>query len=96
MPMVAWPMPRNNPSQRPTIVGTASSGAYGTVNKGQWTGPANTYAFAWYREADTILNATNSTYRYVSADRGSTLACTVKATNPYGSLAVASLSVVLA
>ena len=70
----------------PAITGTAEVGQTLTCSQGTWTGTAPiTYAYQWKRDGSNIGSATNSTYTLVSADGGTTVSCTVTATNGVGS-----------
>ena len=66
----------------PAITGTAEVGQTLTCSQGTWTGTAPiTYAYQWKRNGSNIGGATNSTYVLVTADAGTTVSCTVTATN---------------
>ncbi len=70
----------------PAITGTAQVGQTLTCSSGTWTGTAPiTYAYQWKRNGSNIGGATNSTYTLVTADAGTTVSCTVTATNGAGS-----------
>ena len=86
---VVTPRPTNlGVGGKPSITAVSNSvGAIATANSGQWTGPRNTFAYAWYRAAATVSNATSASFSYQSAGTHSVV---VTVTNPYGSRAVAS------
>jgi mannan endo-1,4-beta-mannosidase len=76
----------------PTIAGTAQIGQTLTATSGTWSGSAPiTYAYQWLRcnssgaGCANISGATATSYLLASADQGSTLRVSVRATNPYGS-----------
>jgi hypothetical protein len=70
----------------PAISGTAQVGSTLTCSQGTWTGTAPiTYAYQWKRNGSNISGATNSTYTIQVADGGTTVSCTVTATNSGGS-----------
>ncbi len=80
----------------PAIAGTAQRSSTLTAVGGTWSGIGNTYAFQWQRSTDnggtwTAINAaTSSVYTLVLADVGTKVRVLVTATNPDGTLAVAS------
>ena len=68
----------------PAITGTAQEGQTLTCSTGTWSG-SNTYTYQWKRNGSNIGSATNSTYTLVTADVGTSIKCTVTATNFVGS-----------
>lgn len=66
----------------PTISGTASPGETLTCNDGSWNG-ANGFTYAWQRDGSQV--ATGKTFNVTNADLGSSLTCSVTATNSGGS-----------
>lgn len=69
----------------PAITGTAQVNETLTVSNGTWTAaPTATYSYQWNRAGVAIPDATASTYVVVEDDIGSTLTCTVTATNVSG------------
>jgi hypothetical protein len=68
----------------PVASGTATVGSLLSVTTGTWTGvPTPTFTYQWKRAgAAIVLLATSNTYLVVLADSGTTLSCTVTATNP--------------
>jgi hypothetical protein len=79
-----------------TLVNTATHGWNLTASGGTFVGPNVATSRAWYRDAATILNATNSTYLLQAADSGKQVACRIIANNKYGSGYAAALVTVLA
>lgn len=83
-------MPPPTASAPPTIVGVARAGRILRATPGSWNGAGLTYAYQWSRCDPSGDNcspiATNIGYTYVltDADLGSTLRCTVTATDPGG------------
>jgi hypothetical protein len=71
-------------SAAPIISGTATEGQTLSVTTGTWSG-SPTYTYVWRRNGIAISGATSSTYVLVTADVGSTITCTVTATNAGGS-----------
>ena len=76
------PLPPANTSA-PTLSGTAKAGAPLTCKSGTWSG-APTYSYRWSRNRVMISGATAATYTIQPTDAGSTLTCTVIATNASG------------
>ena len=68
----------------PAITGTAQEGQTLTCSTGTWSG-SNTYTYQWKRNGSNIGSATNSIYTLVTADVGTSIKCTVTATNFVGS-----------
>jgi hypothetical protein len=80
-----------NNTARPAISGTPRPGEELTATTGTWSNGVRSYAFQW-QKCDTaganctdIAGATGRTYGVRSADLGSTLRASVKATNLVGS-----------
>jgi len=69
----------------PAISGSTSLGATLTCSSGTWTNSPTSYTYQWIRNGTNISGATSPTYVIVSADQGTTLTCTVVATNAGGS-----------
>jgi hypothetical protein len=65
----------------PAITGTAQVGVLLTCSTGTWSNTPDAFAYQWRRAGVTLAGATASTYTPVTGDIGSTLSCTVKATN---------------
>jgi hypothetical protein len=77
----------------PAITGTAQEGQTLTCSTGTWSG-SPTYTYQWKRDGNNITSATNSTYTLVTADVGTSIKCTVTATNFTGSATADSNTVV--
>lgn len=76
----------------PSISGTPTVGQTLTCNTGTWTGQATiTYDFVWRRGPTSV--GTSATYVPVAADVGTSLVCTVVATNGLGTAAASSTPV---
>ena len=71
-------------SVAPALSGTAQEGQTLTCSTGTWSG-SPTYTYQWKRDGNDITSATNSTYTLVTADVGTSIKCTVTATNFTGS-----------
>lgn len=69
----------------PKLIGTAKPGDTLTCEP-SFSGDAPlTYTYTWQRGHSNITGATRATYKLTDEDQGQQLACTVTATNPYGS-----------
>jgi hypothetical protein len=90
---VALPaVPRNTVA--PAIAGKAQHGSTLTCGSGTWSGSPTGFTYRWTRDGTPIIGATAPTYKVQTADEGSTLTCTVTATNAGGpGAAVTSRSV---
>ena len=65
----------------PAITGTATQGQTLTVSNGTWTNTPDAYAYQWNRAGVAIAGANASTRLLAAGDVGSTMTCTVTATN---------------
>ena len=78
----------------PAVSGTAQRTYTLTATRGTWTGPDNTYAFQWQRDAgdgyEDIPGATGSAYTLITADEGATVRVLVTASNPDATIVEAS------
>jgi hypothetical protein len=74
----------------PAITGTTTEGQTLTVSNGTWSNTPTGYTYQWKRGGVNISAATNSTYALQAADVGTTITCTVTATNAGGSTAATS------
>ena len=85
----------NPPAGRsaPTISGTAVAGSSLACDGGLWSGAASV-AVSWLREGTTV--ATGNTYTPALSDRGHSLVCRARATNPFGSAEASSAAVLIA
>lgn len=90
--ITTWQVPAN--SVAPSVTGTATAGQTLTCSTGTWTGvPLSfTYAYQWKRGGSTNIGTNSNTYVLVSGDVGSTISCTVTATNSGGSTSANSNS----
>lgn len=78
----------------PAVTGTTTTGQTLTCTTGTWTGdPTITYAYQWKRNGSNISGATSSTYVLQVADEGTSVKCTVTATNGVGSASADSNTV---
>ena len=76
----------------PKVTGSPEPGQKLTCDKGQWTG-APTFGFQWNRDGVGLYANVLQTWCVVELDEGSTLSCTVTATNGGGSRSVTSRTV---
>jgi len=76
-------------SVAPVVSGSATQGSTLTSTTGTWSG-SPTYAYQWKRAGTNISGATSSTYATVVGDIGSSVTCTVTATNGAGSASAGS------
>ena len=79
----------------PTISGAAQRGATLTSIQGTWTGIGNAYSQQWQRSSDgttwtNITGATGAAYTLAIADEGDEVRLNVTATNPDGTVSVAT------
>jgi len=69
----------------PAITGTTITGETLSCSEGSWTGTATIiYTYQWKRNGSPIGSATNSSYVLVNDDVGTSVKCTVTATNDIG------------
>ncbi len=80
---------------QPVITGTPAPGNALTCNPGTWSPTPTAYAYTWSRNGTTISGATHSTYTVATADEGTSLTCTVIASDPAGPSAPATSAPVL-
>jgi hypothetical protein len=86
--VVVSPPPGTAPPSLTTVgsvSGTAEVGKTLNCASGSWTG-APTFTRQWLRNGTPIGGATGTSYTLVSADRGTTVQCEVKATNAGGTV----------
>ena len=69
----------------PVASGTTTVGSTLSCTTGTWTNSPTSYAYQWLRNGANISGATSSTYLTVTADGGTSIRCTVIATNVHGS-----------
>ena len=82
-------------SAAPTITGAAQRGSTLQGTQGTWSGIGNTYSYQWQRSTDgktwaSVAAQTGTTYTLTTTDEGAVVRLLVTATNPDGTLAVAS------
>ena len=68
----------------PVVTGTTRDTQVLTCSTGTWTNTPTSYAYQWVRGTSTNVGTNASTYTCVTADIGSTIKCTVTATNAVG------------
>lgn len=68
-------------SVAPAITGTTTEGQTLTCSSGTWSNTPDAYAYQWNRDVNAITGATAATRVLAAADVGSTMTCTVTATN---------------
>lgn len=68
-------------SVAPAITGTTTEGQTLTCSSGTWSRTPDAYAYQWNRGVNAITGATAATRVLATADVGSTMTCTVSATN---------------
>lgn len=88
--------PPNEPTitTAPAITGDPIIGETVTCSTGSWTNSPTGYTYQWKRNGGNISGATNNTYALVSLDAGENILCTVTATNPGGSTAADSNTII--
>jgi hypothetical protein len=77
----------------PAITGTTTENETLTVSNGTWSNTPTGYTYQWKRGGVNISAATTGTYGLQAADVGTTITCTVTATNAGGSTAATSAGV---
>jgi hypothetical protein len=68
----------------PSITGTAKAGQKLSCAAGSWSGPPTDYTYQWSRDGTPIIGATSSIYVVQKLDEGTTLTCTVTASDIAG------------
>jgi Pro-kumamolisin, activation domain/Putative Ig domain len=82
------PAPISGPPAKvttPALTGAAVAGKTLSCGTGNWTNAPTSYSYRWYRNGIPIAGATSASYRVRSVDGGSSLTCTVTASNADGS-----------
>ncbi len=69
----------------PVLSGILKQGNTLSATTGTWTNAPTGFAYQWNRAGSAISGATTATYLLVSADVGTTITCSVTATNAGGS-----------
>lgn len=77
----------------PVITGATRDTQVLTVSNGTWSNNPTSYSYQWIRGTSTNIGTNTNTYTCVTADIGSTIKCTVTATNGVGSNSATSASV---
>jgi hypothetical protein len=80
----------------PTITGTPAAGGVLSCSPGGWSGNPTTLSYQWSRDGTPIQGATSSTYAVQTLDEGSTLTCSVTASNATASATATSRGVSIA
>jgi hypothetical protein len=80
-------------SSPPTVSGTATAGKTLSCSTGTWSGTPTGYMHQWSRDGTPLVGANSATYKVVPLDQGTTLTCTVTATNSAGSASATSKGV---
>jgi hypothetical protein len=68
----------------PAITGSLEAGKELSCSTGSWTNDPTEFAFQWIRNGTTLDGATGDTYTLGTLDEGTTLTCTVTASNAAG------------
>ena len=71
-------------SVAPVASGSLTVGSTLSCTTGTWTNSPTSYAYTWLRGGSTISGATSATYVTVTADGGTSVGCSVIATNAGG------------
>jgi hypothetical protein len=80
----------------PVISGAAETWQTLTVDTGAWNGSPDSYAYQWKRGGVAISGATTNSYELDVIDEGTTINCTVTASNATGSASVTTAGVTAA
>jgi hypothetical protein len=79
----------------PVISGLLFEGITLYVSSGTWSPTASSFSYQWNRNGNAISGALSFSYLVVSADRGTTLTCTVTGASSFGSVNVTSIGVLI-
>jgi hypothetical protein len=71
-------------TSRPVITGTAKADGRLTCSRGSWTNDPTRFAYEWSSDGTQIRGADSNIYTVKRVDAGSTITCTVTATNTVG------------
>ena len=87
------PSPQPQPANvlAPALAGTPAVGQTLSCSTGEWANDPTGYAYAWLRNGIPIGGQTGRAYVVQSADRGSSIACQVIATNSGGEYTITGL-----
>lgn len=77
----------------PALTGSSTVGSSLTCSQGTWSNTPTSYTYQWKRDNVAISGATTNTYLLVGADAGTSVKCTVTASNTGGSVAADSNAV---
>jgi hypothetical protein len=96
--VITWTQaaPSGQPPQNitpPVISGTPKAGDRLTCSQGTWTNSPTSYHYLWSREGTPLVGATSTTYVVQMLDEGTTLTCTVTASNAFGSASATSAGI---
>ena len=80
--VVPPPVPRE--TTRPVVTGGAKAGQALACSPGAWTNGPTSFAYQWTRNGTSLVGATARTYKVRPIDEGTTLRCSVIATNAGG------------
>ena len=80
----------------PAITGTATVGSTLSCSQGTWTNSPTSYAYQWLQNGVNISGATASSYVVVTGDAGTSIRCTVTATNATASGSATSNALAIA
>jgi autotransporter-associated beta strand protein len=91
------PAPPNSPphnTSAPNVTGAAKAGSTLACSPGSWTGyPPPVFTYQWSIDTTPLAGATGSSFKVPATDEGTTLVCTVTATNSSGSATAHSVGV---
>jgi Calx-beta domain len=74
----------------PQLSGTAAAGNALTCSTGTWANTPTAYSYQWSRNGTPLVGATGSNYQVQTLDEGTTLTCTVTASNSAGQASATS------
>lgn len=77
----------------PTATGQRKAGNELTCSTGSWTNDPTSYTYQWYRNGTLLAGFTGPTYALGTLDEGTTLTCTVTASNAAGQASAMSNAV---
>jgi hypothetical protein len=80
----------------PTVTGTPTLGSTLTCSQGSWGNLPTSFTYQWLRNGAAIAGQTATTYTVAIADEGTSLSCTVTATDAAGSTAATSTALAIA
>jgi hypothetical protein len=80
----------------PAVIGTTTLGSTLTCSQGSWGNLPTSFTYQWLRNGAAIAGQTTPTYTVAIADEGTSLSCTVTATDAAGSTAATSTALAIA